>query len=216
MDKILLNLGYVLMLIAFVVRDILWLRSILLIGHLSLVVYALLVNNRMVAFWNIIFFFINTIQVVRLIRERRPIELPSGLTDLYEKIFSAMSRREFLFFWNMGSIKEISENLLIRKGDYLHELSLILSGSVNVVKDGKNIAQLSRGSFIAEMSFVTGESASADIIANGRVQYISWNQEKLRSLKQLNPELLIKIQNILGKDLAVKIKAATTTDQSDH
>ena len=56
------------------------------------------------------------------------------------------------------------------------------------------------------MSFLTGEEATANVIAQGNVKYIAWEQEKLKSLKQLNPDLLIKIQNILGKDLTMKLK----------
>ncbi len=209
MEKILVNLGYFLMLLALIVRDILWLRSILMCGQLTLAIYAILVNNTNVAFWNSLFFTINTIQVIRLIRERRPIKLAEELEDLYTNVFSTMTRREFLFFWNMGSIKEISNDFLIREGRHLERLYLLLSGSVGVIKDGRNLAKLSRGKFIAEMSFLTGETASADIKANGFVRYNSWNQEKLRSLEQLNPELLIKIQNILGKDLVFKIKTAS-------
>lgn len=197
------------MLLALAIRDILWLRSILMLGQLLLFTYSLIVDNYTVAFWNMLFFIINTIQVVRLIRERRPIELPTELNDLYQSIFSSMSKREFLLFWHMGSIKVICNELMIRKGDHLEEISLILSGSVNVVKDGNCIAQLSRGSFIAEMSFITGEPASADIIVNDNIKYISWDQDKLRSMEQLYPDLLIKIQNILGKDLVSKIKLAT-------
>jgi len=209
METILVNLGYLLMLLALIVRDILWLRSILMSGQLLLAVYNFHIDNKIVACWNILFFCINTIQVIRLIRERRPIELPLDLADLHKTIFSTMSRREFLYFWHMGSIKEFSDNYIIRANQHLNELYLILLGSVNVMKDGKKLAELSKGRFIAEMSFLTGEPASADIIAEGQVRYISWNQEKLRSLEQLNPELLIKIQNILGKDLVGKIKVAS-------
>ena len=56
------------------------------------------------------------------------------------------------------------------------------------------------------MSFLTGEAATADVYAEGAVRYIAWEQTKLRSLDQLNPDLLIKIQNILGKDLTQKLK----------
>ncbi len=54
-EKVLINLGYVLMLLAFAVRDILWLRSILIGGQLSIMAYALSINNNIVAFWNILF-----------------------------------------------------------------------------------------------------------------------------------------------------------------
>jgi len=59
------------------------------------------------------------------------------------------------------------------------------------------------------MSFLTGKTASADVYANGTVRYISWNQKKLKDCERLNPQLLIKIQNVLGKDLADKIHSSS-------
>ena len=208
MQDILINIGYILMLGAFVVYDILWLRSILISAQIFLLSYGVFTDNYAVIFWNTLFVVINTVQVVYLIRQRRPIELPSDLLDLYEKYFKVMRRREFLYFWNMGSINKINDTLLIKQGEHQKEVSLILSGLVEVKNKGVKIAKLTRGSFIAEMSFLTGKSASADVYANGTVRYISWNQKKLKDCEKLNSQLLIKIQNILGKDLAEKVKTS--------
>ena len=205
-ERILVNLGYFLMLLGLIVRDILWLRSILMSGQLLLACYAIMINNHATAFWNTLFFLINTFQVIRLIRERKPIKLPTYLEELHKEIFSVMTQHELLYFWNLGSKKKTNNDLLIQEGEHLDELLLILSGNVDVIKNGNNITTLSSGDFIAEMSFLTEEPATADIVAKGEIEYITWNQEKLRSLGQLNPELLIKIQNILGKDLVNKIK----------
>lgn len=180
-----------------------------MIGQLTIAIYAYLVGNLSVTFWNMLFFTINTYQVIRLIRERRPITLPEYLQDLYNNVFSVMSRKEFLFFWHMGTIKEITDGLIIKQGEHQDELLLVLSGTVDVIKNGTNLAKLSRGSFIAEMSFLTGETATADIKPVDEVRYIAWSQEKIKHLDQINPELLIKIQNILGKDLVEKIKKAS-------
>ena len=210
MTHILVNLGYLLMLIALMVRDILWLRSILISGQLALAVVNIMTDNDFVAFWMSVFVIINTVQVIRILRERRQIEIPSDLIDLYEEVFPVMTRREFLYFWQTGTIHNAHNDLLTEEGECQKMLSLILSGTVSVVRDKHEIAELTRGSFIAEMSFLSGDPASADVIAKGEVQYISWAQEKLRRLKQLNPQLLIKIQSVLGKDLADKVKSAST------
>lgn len=204
--QVLVNIGYVFMLAALTVRDILWLRSLLVSAQLSLFSYGIISGNIPVAFWNALFFVINTYQVVRLIQQRRPIDLPEDLIDLYENIFPTMRRREFLYFWQMGNIHELKHKKLISKGENQKNLLLILSGEVEVKSTGKLIAKLSRGSFVAEMSFLTGEPATADVFVPEKASYISWNQQKLRSLEQLNPDLLIKIQNILGKDLTSKLK----------
>ena len=207
MTYILVNLGYFFMFLALAAKDILLLRSVLILGQLSLVSFGYFSDNLYVSFWNVLFFCINSFQIARLLRERTKIELPAELAGLYEQVFSSMSRREFLMFWNMGRTERREGDQMIREGEHQRELVLVLSGMFNVVKGGEVIAKLTRGSFIAEMSFLTGDPASADVFANGAVEYIVWNQEKLRNLNQINPQLFIKIQNVLAKDLADKIKA---------
>ncbi|MCP4196766.1 MAG: hypothetical protein GY762_06405 [Proteobacteria bacterium] len=43
------------------------------------------------------------------------------------------------------------------------ELLLILDGKVSVIKRDVQVAELSRGSFVADMSFMTAEPATADV-----------------------------------------------------
>jgi hypothetical protein len=215
MTQLLVNLGYILMLLALLVRDILWLRSILMSAQIILFAYGIVSVNYSVAFWNILFFAINGFQVSRLIRERRPIELPSEITDLYENIFSSMRRREFLNLWHMGSIDSDENEQLIKKGRKQKKLYLILSGKVRVENKGTLITKLGRGSFLAEMSFLTGNPATADVIADGKVRYIFWEQQKLNDLQKINADLFIKLQNILGKDLTEKVKAVTEKQVQD-
>lgn len=197
------------MLMAFVVHDILWLRVILISAQLSLVSYGVTTETMPVIFWNTLFVLINSVQVVRLIRARQPIDLPSDMVDIYEKYFKVMRRREFLYFWNMGTIHKVSDTLIIKQGEHQKDVALILSGLVEIVKDGKHITELTRGSFIAEMSFLTGKPASADVYARGTIRYISWNQKKLKDSEKLNPHLLIKLHTVLGKDLTDKVKIAS-------
>ncbi|NLX25342.1 MAG: cyclic nucleotide-binding domain-containing protein [Lentisphaerae bacterium] len=206
---IVLNLGYVMGLVALAIKDVLWLRIILMFSQSSMFSSALMRDNPNAACWNVAFVLFNLYHVVRIIRERRPIELPADLVDLYDRVFSSMSHNEFLYFWQTGQTCVAKDQMMIKKGDRQEDLSLILSGRVEVVKAQKKIAELERGSFIAEMSFLTGDPASADVQAVGEVGYISWQQEKLRNLKQLNPSLYMKIQQVLGKDLAGKVKAAS-------
>jgi CRP-like cAMP-binding protein len=80
-----------------------------------------------------------------------------------------------------------------------------------VSKQGRPIANLSRGQFVAELSFLSHERASADVVAVGELRYNSWNQDKLRSLEKINPELYQKLQHILSRDVTDKIK--TTSDR---
>lgn len=210
-DEIFLNAAYVLTSCALLVRDILWLRAFLLTSQICFITYAILAGNFSMTAWNTVFIAVNVVQTARLWWERRPIPLPPELDDIHRKVFSILSPREFLYFWETGRFREVDGGRIIREGEEQKELSLIVDGRVGVVKDEREIARLSRGNFIAEMSFLTEEPASADVRAEGIVRYVSWDQAKLASLKQVNPELLIKLQAILGKDLSRKLKALSVS-----
>lgn len=208
-DLLLINLGYALMLVALLMRDILWLRVILIVAQSTLGAYGLMIHNGPVAAWNFIFVGLNVARAVRLLSERRPIHLPRDQEQLYKQLFLSMSRREFLFLWELGNPGRCDGAQLVREGEPQRDLVLLLSGEVVVRKAGQELARLQRGHFVAEMSFISGEPASADVIACGAVDYIAWPQDKLRSLQQLNPALLVKVQHILGRDLTGKVKAAS-------
>ncbi len=204
-----INIGYLLILFALTVKDILWLRSIFILAHVCFISFAALSENLPMALWNGLFLLINLYHVVKIITNRRPVVLPDDLKRIHEEIFSMMSARDFLYFWHLGRLGQIDGGMLIQVNQRQEEVLLLLSGTVKVIKDGKVVARLSRGSFLGEMSFLTGELTSADVEAEGAVRYLAWNQQKLRDLQSLNPTFFSKIHFIFGQDLSRKIKAAT-------
>ena len=112
----------------------------------------------------------------------------------------------FLYFWSLGQQKDVSDSLLINEGEYQKSLFLILSGNAQVSRDSRIIATLHRPEFVGEISFITKEPASADVSAKSKMYYIKWDQEELRKLKKSNAVFWTKLNQILGEDLARKIK----------
>lgn len=209
MDPVwLLNIGYGVNLVALTVRDVLWIRTVLLPAQLSFLVWGAMLGYVSTVAWNVLFIGINIYQIVRILLERRPIELPDDLADIYER-FAEMTRREFLLFWEMGTIRHARDERFVHEGERPRELMLITEGVVEVKKGERSVAKLARGSFVAELSFLTQEPASACVYALGDVGYNSWNQQKLNRLRKINPELFLKIQRILGRDVTDKIRMAS-------
>ncbi len=208
---LLLNFAYVLNLIAMTVKDVLWLRALLLPAQVSFLTWGAFSGQMAPVVWNVVFVAINGVQIVRILLERRPIELPEELVDLYEKLFTGMKRREFLLFWETGTQGALEDEHIVHEGEEPKQLLCIVSGQARVSKQGRPIASLSRGQFVAELSFLSHERASADVVAVGELRYNSWNQDKLRSLEKINPELYQKLQHILSRDVTDKIK--TTSDR---
>lgn len=214
--QVIVNLGYFLMLCAFLARDVLWLRSLLVLGQGSVTLYALHVNALPIAIWNAVFMLINLLQVILILRERRGVAVPPELREFYEQTFAALAPGEFLNIWKRGVIETRGDDgsrdaLLVREGEYPDRLFFLLDGQVEVQKSGRGLAQLARGRFVADMSFLTGEAASADVLCRGAVRYVAWDSAQLRKLRVTRPVLWTKLLSALGKDLVDKIKAASTT-----
>lgn len=200
-----LNGYFIFVTLSLLAREILWLRVFMIFAGISIVIYGIMADNSVVAIWNSGFLIINVVQVIRLLHEKKPISLPENLEIIYQNNFTSLRRREFLNFWNIGIIKKENNIKLCEEGNSQKEIHLILKGNVSVLKSGKEIKKLSEGSFVGEISFLTGEKANADVIAIDEIEYISWSQEKLQNFKLANKDLYIKLQSALSHNLSKKL-----------
>ena len=66
-------------------------------------------------------------------------------------------------------------------------------------------AQLERGQFIAEISYITGKTASADVVVKEKLSYMIWDQETLDNLRKTKPAIMDKLDRILTLDMADKL-----------
>lgn len=208
---IFVNVGYAIMLLGFVLRDVLKLRSALIVGQLMVITYNLHIANTASAMWNSFYMVINVVWVARIIQERRPASIPADIRELYEKVFTGFTPKEFLAFWKSGAAKSWGGELIIREGSAPADVFLVVDGAADVERSGHKLASLGRGRFFAEMSFLTGQPASADIRGTPQLRAMAWPQAKLRELEKKSPQLFIKLQGIIGGDLALKVREANAT-----
>jgi len=100
--------------------------------------------------------------------------------------------------------------IVIKKGEPHDRLLLILNGEAHVMSNKKEIAVLTRKDFIAEMSLLSGEPASADVLCRKELTCITWSRENLDNLEKLNHILWSKLQHILSKDLVGKVRRTSS------
>jgi cAMP-binding proteins - catabolite gene activator and regulatory subunit of cAMP-dependent protein kinases len=209
MTGYLVHVGYSLMLCALIARDILWLRTILIFAQGSLAQYAYSNGLFSIAFWNWIFVVINIVWVILILRERRAVELPPELKSLHEQYFAALTPSEFLRVWSWAERKTGHNVQLVTEGQRPDALYFLLAGDAAVCQNGREVTLLNPGAFIAEMSLITGELTTADVIARGDIQYMVWPAGRLARIRKSNPVLWTKIQSVIGLDLVEKIKKAS-------
>ncbi len=210
MSPYFVHVGYVLTLAAFVTRDVLLLRGLLVCAQLIVTMYAWSIGALPIASWNGLFAVINTGWVVRILRERRAVVLPPDLRDLHARHFAVLTPPEFLRWWTLAERKTVRDVVLASEGVAPDALYFVLRGQVQVRQRGVVIAELPTGFFVAEMSLLTGELPSADAVADGEIEVMRWPVQQMRDLRQRNPLLWTKLQSILGHDLVEKLKRSAT------
>ena len=206
--SLLLNLGYTLNVIALAFREILWIRILLTLAYLlRFITQYIYMSNIDASIWMIIFVIINLFQIISIINERRKRSIDSDILDIYKTVFKSLTSYEFLSFWKKGDVKHSPKGqVIVKKGAKLKSIILLLNGTVKVQDGNKIVAYLPRGSFIGEMSFITNDNPTADVICEEDISYIEWTSVKLLKIKDENNLFWTKIQNILLNDLIIKLK----------
>ncbi|MDY6881699.1 MAG: cob(I)yrinic acid a,c-diamide adenosyltransferase [Desulfatiglans sp.] len=91
---------------------------------------------------------------------------------------------------------------IIRRGDPGDFISFIRSGSVNVVvPDEGRIASLGQGDFVGEMSLLTGNPRSADVIADGEVRLYTLRKNDFDALVEDHPPVLAFLTDVVASRL---------------
>jgi hypothetical protein len=193
--------------------DILYLRIVSMIGAFGYILGGLLAGYRAEGMMVIILFsvfniFINIVQIIKMILNKKPIFLSNELKNIYMSNFSTMTPKEFLAIYKMAiSNIAYSGEYLAQINQPINEVILIVQGSVDVMKNDQVVVQLDTGFFVGEMSFITGGVASATVKVseNSVVKYIFWNKALLLQLEKSNPILYSKIKDVISRNLIKKL-----------
>lgn len=209
--EILINTANVLYLFSYMVRDILWLRTLTVIAALCLMPYFYFQSVPLMTpiYWNIGFTILNIFWIVLLLLERRPIRLSQKEERLCELVFRTMTPREMmrileLATWKMANVDEC----FVDHGSKLDELIVIYSGKACVRINGEAVAEILPGQFIGSINYITEETAPADIVALESTCYVTWPKAKLKSFMGKNTELHTALQKTLAIDLARSLQTA--------
>ena len=132
----------ILLLVAYSVRDILWLRLFAVGASVVSIPYFLLQPTTLWAplAWTIGFAGINMLQSWRLFMERQPVKLTAEEAEVRRLVFQDLPPRKVLRVLSIGSwVTAEPGERLIESGAVPDAVSLIVSGKVRVTKDNQII-----------------------------------------------------------------------------
>lgn len=194
--------------VAYVVRDMAWLRAItILAASLTLPYYFAQSEPLYSAMgWQTAFILINSVNLAVLLLERRPVPLTEAQQQLHISTFRTLTPREMLRVLKPAKWRRLDKGeKLIRQGEHIRQLMLIHQGHAEVFTGDTFRANVGPGDFVGEMSFATGNATSADVIAKEPIDYLVWERNDLERLYQRHPKLKDAMHGIIGIDMARKL-----------
>ena len=199
-----LHAANVLLLVAYSVRDILWLRVFAVISALIAIPYFVLQPAPLWVpiGWSSVFAAINLFQSWRLFVERRPVKLTEEEEQARRLAFEDLPPRKVLQALSLGSwtTADTGERM-IERGKRPEAISLIVRGTVRVSRNEDVLGDLVAGNLVGSSLLLSGIPAEVDAVAIEPVRALRWEAETLRPYLAANPEVRIVLQRHLARDL---------------
>ena len=206
-----LHVANILLLVAYSVRDILWLRLFSVAASLIALPYFILQPEPLwePIIWSSVFAAINSFQSWRLFVERRPVKLTPEEQEIRQLAFPDLPSRKVLEILSIGAwtTVEIGQRMLER-GKRVEAISIIVRGKVRFTRDDGVFGELVAGHIVGSALLMSGVPADVDAVVVETVRCMRWEVEPLDRYLAANPETRIVLQKYLSRDLAGKVLAA--------
>ena len=203
------HLAFGLIAFSFLVKDIFWLRIVSIIASLFSVFYNYTIPAE--PMWlavncNIIFIIVNLYHIGVILYEKRAVKMDDKNEELYQTLFKDMTPVEYLKISRAATWETLKPGQrVITQGMPVPDLYLIYNGTVDVLVDNDNVAQLKDGEFVGEMSFLTEKVATATCKVKHESQCLVWKQREFKELLKRNPSLYFTIQSVLSAQVSDKL-----------
>src|SRR5262249_47863156 len=167
----------ILLLIAYSVRDVLWLRLFAVAASLIAIPYYVTQPTVLWAplAWSVVFASINLFQSWLLFIERRPVKLTAEEEEIRRLALQDLPPRKVLQVLSIGSWTnvQVGEHL-IERGKLPDSVSLIVQGKVRISKDGRVLGDLIPGDIVGSALILNGIPSNVDAVTVEPLRAMRW------------------------------------------
>src|SRR5712664_2304495 len=193
----LVHFSNLLLLVAYSVRDILWLRWFAVAAALTNIPYFLVQGTVLgpPVLWALVFIAINLYQITRIYLERRPVVLSDDEQKLYDLGFRSLRPREFVSLSLVGEWKSAEPGeTVVTEAEPVAHVCVAIRGGADVYRRGERIGRLSPGHIIGTALALTGDPSPVAITFAEPARYMRWSLPSLRRFMDKRPDLRVALQ----------------------
>ena len=207
------HLSYVLIAVSYWLTDMFWLRLVAIVGLSLEILYFLFTGGdlRTGIGWDLVFIAINAYQLYRILQDRLSLRLPQADRELLRSVLTGLDDAQIVRLLVAGWFSDIAEGTtLAEENKPLDKLFFICAGHVRVTIAGREVSHLQKGNFVGEVAFLTEKPATATVVAEDSVRALVFERAALSWFFRNEAEVAGLIYQLLGRELAHKIKVSNT------
>ncbi len=208
----LLHLGFVTVALAYLVRDVFYLRLLAVLGYGFFIGESLRqgMPNTALLGWYALFLVANAGHAWHLAVERRRDHLTADERRLADLAFPGLSAAAARRLMRQGHWRDLEPGtVLLSEGHVGSRVYALAEGMVDVVVDGEVVAAAQPGQLVGEVGFLAGGPATATAVAREKLRALVWDRSSLERGMRRAPDLHDAVYAAFGSDLARKVADQT-------
>ena len=192
-------------------EKMIWLRSTLIVAALLELYYSFNITDEPLwtdIIWSVVFVGTNLWWISVLYYEKLTLKLGEHEKRMLELTFSKMNPTHFKKLVRLGELRTVPENTsLIKENTNINELMLIIKGLIKITRNDKVLAYVKDGRFVGEMSFMSGETTTANCDTLEETEMIVWDKQELTEFLRKNDNIKKELNDVFSEDLIKKLVA---------
>jgi len=221
--------SFLLVAISYALDDFLQLRLVAIAGSTAMLVFAYFHPHGRVLWlpfrWNCVFVALNSWRVANVLLDRyRSGQLSADLERIYDHHFYVLEKANFARLVRLGTLETYQKgDKVLEQGQDNRWVRLVVSGDLEVDRDGQVTYYLQEGQFLSEMGLHAGlglrggvTSCCGVTAASPTVTLVAWDRTELMHLLDLHTSIERALKAVLSWDIVSKLKSQRVLLASGH
>ena len=207
------HVAYAFLALSYILTNIFWLRVTAVVSMFLEIVYFSYSGGDLATGigWTVLFILINAYQLFWLLRDRMSLRLPEAEGPMLREALSELDDAQISRLLKAAEWKDcIAGDKLTTQNKPVDELYFLCSGRVNVEVDKSTVAHLEKGSFVGEIAYLTGNTATATVVVDAPSRVLALSRTRLAKVIASDSHINGIIHQLLGRDLAMKMGRANS------
>lgn len=213
--------SFFLVAVSYAVDDFLHLRLIAIAGSSAMLVFTYFHPHGRILWlpfhWNCVFVALNSWRVFKVYLDHYLSgQLTPSISAVYVNHFGdALEKTDFARLVRLGTIETYKEgDVVVTQGSKNRYVRLVVSGDLEVDRDGQTTYWLREGQFVSEMGLHAGLGLRGSVtsccsvkVASKDVQLVRWDRTELMHLLELHKSIDRALRAVVSWDIVSKLKS---------